>query len=213
MLFVLGGFGRAVGRPDSAFMAKSFVAQGISVAIVEYTLAPIATLDQIVGQIRRALDFLLNDHSDLGYSPQKVFIGGSSAGAHLAAMTLASDLDFQPRNAIKGALLASGLYDLTPLEFCKPNLWLKLDSDAAQRNSPILLPSPTETPFVIFWGETETAEFKRQSTDYVNKISVSGCKVTAFEVSNRNHFNVITTLADPTSQAYRVALDMIETKA
>jgi len=202
LVFIHGGYWRALSRRESAFMAKPFVANGVAVAVIEYTLAPAASLTEIVAQCRRATATLIENASDHPYDQNRIFLAGSSAGAHLAAMSL--------RPEINGALLASGLYDLDPLRFCAPNEWLSLTEDTARENSPMHHPSPTCVPLIFTWGETETAEFKRQSQAYAEKISNAGGMTTQFEVPNRNHFNVITDLADDQSRLFRETLKMIQ---
>lgn len=202
LVFIHGGYWRALSRRESAFMAKPFVANGVAVAVIEYTLAPAASLTEIVAQCRRATATLIENASDHPYDQNRIFLAGSSAGAHLAAMSL--------RPEINGALLASGLYDLDPLRFCAPNEWLSLTEDTARENSPIHHRSPTSVPLIFTWGETETAEFKRQSQAYAEKISNAGGMTTQFEVPNRNHFNVITDLADDQSRLFRETLKMIQ---
>lgn len=202
LTFIHGGYWRALSRRDSAFMAKQFVSHGVAIAVVEYTLAPVATLSEIVDQIRRAVSYLIENPDNLRYDPSRIHLAGSSAGAHLAAMSL--------RPEIKGALLASGLYDLEPLRYCAPNEWLSLTEITAYENSPIHHPAPTNMPIIFAWGETETDEFKRQSRDYAKTISKAGASTTEFEVQNRNHFNVITDLAHDQSRVFRATIKMIQ---
>ena len=202
LVFLHGGYWRALSRRESAFMAKPFVANDVAVAVIEYTLAPTASLTEIVAQTRRAIAHLIENPDTLPYNRNRIFLAGSSAGAHLAAMSL--------RPEIKGALLASGLYDLDPLRFCAPNEWLSLTKETARENSPMHHPSPTGVPLIFTWGETETAEFKRQSQAYADKVKGAGGMTTQFEVPNRNHFNVITDLADDQSRLFRETLKMIQ---
>jgi arylformamidase len=212
-VFIHGGYWRALGRHESAFMAQTFVAQGISVAVVEYALAPAASLDQIVDQVRRAVVYLARNTKKFGYDRQQLFLGGSSAGAHLCAMALTPG--WQPTyglsaDTVKGAVLASGLYDLEPVRLCKPNEWLRLDSNAARRNSPIELPMPIGMPLLITWGGKETGEFKRQSRDYAERARISGGTVIELEVEDRNHFDLIVDLADSNRRLCQTVLAMIK---
>ncbi len=216
MVFIHGGYWRALGRAESGFMAETFVTRGVSVAVVEYSLAPAVSVDHIVQQVRRAIAHLIANAATLGFDPGRVFLGGSSAGAHLAAMAMITD--WQARfglagNAIRGALLASGLYDLEPVRLCEPNAWLRLDRSAALRNSPIHTPPPTGTDLLIVWGGSETDEFKRQSRDYAQMAQEARCNVQAYEVSDRNHFDIVTDLARPDRQLFRDTMAMIRSDA
>ena len=211
-IFLHGGYWRFLGRPDSAFMAESFVEKGVAVAVVEYTLAPLATLDQIVDQIRRAIAFIWHEAERFGINRNRLFVGGSSAGAHLAAMAATTDWPGQfsmPEKTIKGALLASGLFDLEPVRLSAPNAWLKLDKAAARRNSPVHHPAQPDVRFHLAWGGSETDEFKRQSIDYANHLSNRGHPVSCAEAQDRNHFDIITDLADPRRDLFRDTMGMI----
>lgn len=205
-VFIHGGYWRFLGRTDSAFMAGNFTRHGISVAVVEYTLSPNATLDRIVDQVRRSIAFIYRQADVLGFDASRLFVGGSSAGAHLCAMALATDwpgkfgLNTYP---IKGVLLASGLYDLEPVRLCAPNTWLKLDVEAATRNSPIHHKPSGDVDVLVTWGGYETDEFKRQSQEYAQGLKAAGFTPQTLEVADRNHFDIVTDLADPARQLFR----------
>src|SRR5215472_8215254 len=53
--FIHGGYWQRNDKEESTFLAEGPLAHGINVAIVEYTLAPGARMDAIVGEIRQAL--------------------------------------------------------------------------------------------------------------------------------------------------------------
>ena len=89
LVFIHGGYWRALHSQDSVFMAQQFTAHGVAVAAINYTLAPEATLAHIVRQCQYAVTWLLNDATQYGIAPQRTVLAGSSAGAHLAAMLLA----------------------------------------------------------------------------------------------------------------------------
>lgn len=211
-IFLHGGYWRFLSRLESAFMAKTFVGHGVAVAIVEYTLAPVATLDQIVDQVRRAIAHIARNSVSFEVDRSRLFVGGSSAGAHLAAMACATNWDRQfglPADTIKGAILASGLYDLEPVGLCSPNSWLNLDDSSMRRNSPMGLAINPGVSCHLTWGGFETHEFKRQSEGFAQRLVENGSPVTADCVPDRNHFDVITDLADPDRELFRRTLSMI----
>ena len=211
-IFIHGGYWRLLGRKDSAFMAKALGKIGISTAVIEYTLAPEATLDQIVDEIRRAVVWIFNNIKYHGGDPARLFICGSSAGAQLSAMAMTRDWLTEhslPMNILKGGLLLSGLYDLEPVRHCIPNQWLQLDFKAAKRNSPQHLNFAPGPNLHISWGEKETDEFKRQSEEFLAKLQKSGIHVTGSETQNRNHFDIVTDLADPHSELFKIVGSMM----
>ncbi len=213
LVFLHGGYWRLLGRAESAFMAKALAGRGIGTAVVEYSLAPKASLDAIVAQCRRAVAWIHRNIARHGGDPARLFVGGSSAGAQLAAMALATEwgaFPGVPRDVLKGGVLASGLYDLEPVRHCRPNEWLRLDAAAARRNSPLGMALPGEARLLVAWGGQETDEFRRQSRDYSRHLQEAGMEVTCLEIEDRNHFNVVTDLADPGRRLHRAAASLID---
>src|ERR1700736_5574163 len=69
-------------------LAEGAVSHGLNVAIVEYTLAPEARMDRIVGEVRHAISWLHEHLGDYGADPGRIYVAGHSAGGHLTAMTM-----------------------------------------------------------------------------------------------------------------------------
>lgn len=199
LIFVHGGYWRLLSSKESAFMAKPFVMNGISVAAVNYPLAPAATLDAIVLEVQRCVAYLWNQADELQLDRSRFTVCGTSAGGHLAAMLL--DRRWVDRaglsdHPIAAACLISGLFDLEPVRLCHPNEWLFLDRKAALRNSPSVHVSHTHPcPTLVCWAGADTDEFKRQSVDYSKQLADAGFVVDAFEVQERNHFDIVLDLA------------------
>jgi acetyl esterase/lipase len=75
---------------DKDFMTRPFfrhlVAQGHTVMDVAYRLCPEVDIHGIVGDVKRAIAWMKANASRYGVNPEKVVLGGSSAGAHLALL-------------------------------------------------------------------------------------------------------------------------------
>lgn len=213
LVFIHGGYWRALTSQDSVFMARQFTAHGVAVAAINYTLAPQATLAHIVGQCQRALGWLLKDATAYGVAPQRTVLSGSSAGAHLAAMLLApawqAEHGLAP-NALGGGVLLSGLYDLEPVQRCVPNTWLKLSVAQAQALSPMHhLPDP-HLPLYVAVAEHDTDEFKRQSRHYAAACRAHGNPVTWHEAPERNHFSIVLDWMDAQSALFQATMGLIK---
>jgi len=210
--WVHGGYWRMQSKDDACNMAPPFTQAGAIVVVVNYSLTPMVTLDHIVDQVRRAVAWTYRNIGQHGGDPQRFHVGGSSAGAHLAAMVLARGwrrkLDL-PEELVKSALLLSGLYDLTPLPHTFVNEWLKLTPPDAERNSPERWLPEQGCPIVVSYGDTETDEFKRQSADYLELWQAQGFSGQLVHVPGLNHFDIVLELGKFGSPLTQAALGQL----
>lgn len=194
LVFFHGGYWQALSKMESRFAAADCVGRGWAFAAVDYTLAPAASLDQIVEQCRRATRTLIAEAPSLGFDPGRIVVAGSSAGAHLGAM-VAADPELGRRLA--GAVLVSGVFELEPLMLTSVNDALGLDQAAVARNSPLRFDLERFPSTVLVHGSNETEEFKAQTDAFAGHLEASGTSVVSAEVAGRNHFDVVLDLARP----------------
>ena len=213
MVYIHGGYWQELSKEESSFAAPTFQQQGFHYAVIGYTLAPDASLSDIVEENRRAIAWLYTEASRFGYDPEQIYVCGSSAGAHLSMMMLQTKwsdylVDYQG-NIIKGVCAVSGIYDLQPLLSTYVNEALKMDSVEAQANSPLLLPLPKAVPIIIAFGANETSEFKRQSQVMAQKLRAHGFAVRYQQIDGRNHFDVIVELCHESSWLSQQAISLM----
>jgi arylformamidase len=212
LVYIHGGFWRALDKRDHSFVAEPFVAAGVSVVLPNYALAPYASIAQIVQQMVKAVAWIWREADALGVDRQRIALAGHSAGGHLAAMLLACnwrDVERRmPAQPLRGALALSGLYELEPLRhapFLAPDL--KLTEASALQLSPAWMPAPAG-PLLALVGGEESAEFQRQNAlirERWGEAAVPVCET----VPGRNHMNVLHELADPAARAHRLALGLL----
>ncbi len=201
-VFIHGGYWRALSKDDSSFMAPAFIQAGATVVAINYTLAPHATLEQIVQQCRRAIGWIAREIRRYNGNPGHIHVSGSSAGGHLVGMLLTDDWQTQlglPIDVIKSASPISGLFELEPLINTHINAWARLDRAAAHRLSPMRHLPAHGCPLVVSYGSSETAEFARQSDAYLAAWQARGFPGRYVPMPDTNHFNVIMALAKPDS--------------
>lgn len=191
VVFIHGGYWQQLSKNESLFAAIDCLEHGVAFGAVDYTLAPAASLDEIVAECHAALEALVSAAPDHGIDPDRVIVAGSSAGAHLAA-TVGLGANWRP----VATVLVSGIFDLEPLVDTYINDAVGLDLAAARRNSPALATLDDFPRTVIAYGDNETQEFKRQSNDFAALLVAAGTDVDIFEVPGRNHFDVILDLCD-----------------
>ncbi|GAB6843923.1 acetyl esterase/lipase [Methylorubrum rhodinum] len=73
-----GGYWRALPKEGNSFVALGLVSTGISVAVVDYPLGPVVSLDEIVRQTRSAVAWLHRHGREHGLDTSRIHIGVSS---------------------------------------------------------------------------------------------------------------------------------------
>jgi arylformamidase len=212
LVFIHGGYWQELSAADSLFAAQGCVTHGAAFAALDYTLAPNATVAQMVDECCVALDYLFQNAVQLGFDPHRIVVAGSSAGAHLAAMVAPRSPHHSYR--LRGAVLVSGIYELEPLIGTTINDALVLTAASAQAISPALLNAKRFPNIVVCYGEIETAEFKRQSQQFAQQIrreSPVNAGLEAFEVPRRNHFDVIMDLTNEQTALGQATLHLLNT--
>jgi len=157
-IFIHGGYWQNCVKEDFAFVADGPLAKGFNVVLAEYTLAPQASITQIVAEIGRLLDHLKADPDGLGTAGRPVCLSGHSAGGHLTAMHRAHPL-------VTSALAISALVDLEPISLSWLNDKLQLSDEEIAAYSPIHHVG-NGVPTVVAVGAAELPELVRQSDDY-----------------------------------------------
>lgn len=211
-IFIHGGYWRSQAKEDAPIMVKPFTQAGVAVCTLEYTLLPEATLPEVIRQVRSAVAWLYRNGLQYGIDPNRLYIGGSSAGAHLAAMAAAQgwpSLYGLPEDVVKGFAGLSGLYELAPLCQIAPNEWLQLHTDQTARVSPLQHLPRAGLPMVLAVGGLETQGFKNQTTTYEAACRAAGLSVNRVPVPQCNHFDLLCEWAAPQSDLTRAVLDMI----
>ncbi|WP_171208635.1 MULTISPECIES: alpha/beta hydrolase [unclassified Ruegeria] len=192
-VFIHGGYWRALSQRDSAVMAPAIVDAGQSFATLNYTLAPDARLPQMISECRDALLWLAQEAQALGIDPRRITLSGHSAGAHLAAMVMATSADALAKAGLRlrEVILISGVFDLEPISLVSVNEPLQLTPVDIHDLSPILhLPTPGPHYHVTV-AEHDTPEFIRQSREYAEALRKAGHSV-SFELQRgMQHFDII----------------------
>ncbi|MFC3567886.1 alpha/beta hydrolase [Paracoccus simplex] len=183
-VFIHGGYWQSCVKEDFAFCAAGPMARGHDVILAEYTLAPEASMTQIVAEIGRLLD-----HLAPRIAGRPLCLAGHSAGGHLAAM-------HRGHPAVGSVLAISGLFDLEPIGLGALNDKLQLTPAEIAACSPqrhIAAGAPT----LVAVGAGELPELMRQSDDYAAACRRAGQPAALLHVAGCDHFQVLDDLADP----------------
>jgi len=184
LIFIHGGYWQMRAKEAFSLFAAGPMAHGINVALIGYTLAPEATLEQIVAEIHAGIDFLAGRLPELGGDANRIAASGWSAGGHLTAMAMSN-----PR--IKGGVAISGIYDLEPIRHSYLNEKLRLDEAMSLRNSPMMQASGATKPLALTVGAAELPLLRRQTADFAGHRAKYGLPVSYEEIPGADHFSIM----------------------
>ena len=203
LVFFHGGYWQMRAKEDFSLFAGGPMALGINVALIGYTLAPEATLDEIVAEINAGIGFLAGQLPDLGGDAGRIAVSGWSAGGHLTAMALS-----HPK--VGGGIAISGIYDLEPIRHSYLNVKLGLDEAMSHRNSPMLQAAGAMKPLSLVVGGAELPLLRRQTADFACLRAKYGLPVAYEEIPDANHFSVMNELASPTGRITTLIRQLFE---
>ena len=202
LLFIHGGYWQMRAKDFFTMFAAGSMAHGINVALIGYTLAPEATLEQIVAEIHTGIDYLAGRLPELGADAKRLVASGWSAGGHLTAMAM--------RNQhIKGGVAISGIYDLEPIRQSYLNAKLGLDEPMSKRNSPMLLTHAVK-PMALVVGDAELPLLRKQTAEFAGYRANHGLPVIYEEIPGANHFTIMDQMASPTGRITTLIRQVIE---
>jgi arylformamidase len=213
LVFIHGGYWRALDKGDHSFIAPAFTRDGVCVVIPNYALCPAVTVPQITLQMVRALTWTRRNVRLYGGDAGRITVAGHSAGGQLAAMMLAClwqahDSSLPPLVA-RNALAISALHDLEPLmhtPFLQPDL--RLTPEHVRQASPARLPAPAQGTLYSVVGGDESEEYLRQNR--LIRVAGGAERVPMCEaLPGLNHFSVLEALVQPEHRLHQLALDLL----
>jgi arylformamidase len=200
LVFLHGGYWQRNSRELFALLVEGVAAHGWSVAIPGYSLAPDASLTEIVTEISRSLDWLAQNGCSYGISGP-VVLSGWSAGAHLVAMALD-----HPR--VTAGLAISGVYDLAPIRDTGLNNALKLTDQEVARLSPLRLPA-VHKRLDIAYGTAELPALVIDSIKLHESRMAAGAPGKLSPIEGADHFSILGELRRPDGALVEIARKLV----
>jgi arylformamidase len=201
-VYVHGGAWRNGRSADFAFLSEMIVDAGAHSVIVDFN-----SIDDVGGnlmamakQVRSAVAWVYNNADKFGGDKNRLYVTGHSSGGHLTSTIVTCDWqrDFGlPKDIVKGAMLASGMYDLVPVRLSKRSKYVNFTDEIVEELSAIRHLDRLNCPIVVAHGTQETPEFQRQARDFAAAVKAAGKPITFIVGEGYNHFEIQETLASP----------------
>ncbi len=220
-LFLHGGGFREGDRAQYGFVAKPFADHGVISVIASYRLTgggfsyPAQRDDA-----RLAVLWLYHHIARYGGDPERIYIGGHSSGAILAA-DLGVDLGWLehegvPKRVLRAIVPISAPYDLrTPANPVEPNVFWSGYTPSAQTRaeaSPSLhILDPVAAALVVA-GSTENEgydDYVGSSKDFVAELAAHGVQAQFLSLPGAGHRDTVWALGDADSVLFPAVLRLI----
>lgn len=184
-----------------AFMAPPLNARGITFVSLGYRLAPSVSWPIGVLDAADGVGWVYGNIAEHGGNPDRLVVGGHSAGGHYATWLAVRD-DWQsarglPADVIKGAVPVSGVYDFTegngmPV---RPRF---LGEDPANDHDASPIHTIRETPpFLLSWGDRDFPHLISQAKRMALSLEDAGGEVATLVLAGCDHLGASYACGDP----------------
>jgi arylformamidase len=194
--------------------AEMFVGAGAHYIVPDFTSVADAggSLFPMAEQMRRAIAWVWRNAASFGGDPNRLYIGGQSSGAHLAAVALTTNWPREfdvPADIVKGGLCTSGMYELAPVRLSARANYVKFTDAMVEALSPIRHLDRLGAPIIVSYGTYETPEFIRQAKEFAAAVRDAGKLRELVVAENYSHLDLPETLCNPYSLLGDAVLKMM----
>ena len=199
VIFFHGGAFRNGHKEWIGAMAPALTALPAVLVSPNYRLVPRVKIPDAVEDCLDALGWVYGNISRYGGDPNRLYVGGHSAGAYLATMlTLRKDCTERrnvPHESIRGCLAISGVFDMRrgQLDSASPvaRFWDEMlgDDRVADSYSADNYIAGKEVPIYVSLGDREPSYISRECEKIIGRASKVGCLFASETFSNSDHFD------------------------
>jgi len=209
LVFIHGGYWKALDKSSYRFIAAPFVDQNISVCLINYRLIPSVTMEALLQDISSSLAWIQANISSYNGNPEEMVLSGHSAGGHLALMAYLMNKEL--RASIKGICSLSGIFDLGPIKNSYLNEDLHLREEDVEPYSVINKDlGELKCPTLLSVGSAETDLFIKESKNLYEQHK-SRAPLRYHEYPELNHYEMVHKLGDAESPLVKFILHQFQT--
>jgi acetyl esterase/lipase len=198
IIFFYGGAWRSGYKELYRYVAKALARRGYVAVVPDYRIFPEVCYPEFLDDGALVVRWVKDNIAQFGGDPEKIFLKGHSAGAHIAAM-LAIDgrwldkVGLKPRRDIAGLIGIAGPYDYMPLR----DETLKVIFGGADRpeTQPIFHVSPGAPPSLLITGGRDRLVEPGNSTRLAAQLVAAGNSAKVLIYRPVGHYVVIAALA------------------
>lgn len=199
-----------INKENYLFVAQALTAHGYTVVIADYRRYPEVKFDRIMADASQSVTWVRAHIANYGGDPEKIFLMGHSAGAHLAAM-LTFNKDYLPPEtyrSIKGFVGLAGPYDFLPFTdaYQKEVFGSEENYPASQ---PVNFVQGTEPPLLLLYGNNDVTVKLVNIESLTRKVRQAGGCVETHVYGDLDHVELLGALSLPLQNSEPVLADII----
>jgi len=200
VVFFYGGRWSGGDKADYRFVGQALAAKDMIAVIADYRLYPQVRFPAFLEDGAMAVRWVRDHLQIYGGDPDKIFLMGHSAGAHIAAM-LALDERYLvaeglSRTTLRGMVGLSGPYDFLP--FTSEDLReIFAPAADARQTQPIHFVDGNEAPLLLLAGGKDTTVKPANSINLAARVKAAGGQAKLIEYPGRGHAGMLVALAAP----------------
>ncbi|HKK53107.1 MAG TPA: alpha/beta hydrolase, partial [Myxococcota bacterium] len=198
IVFFYGGSWQRGSKESYRFVASQLAERGLVVVLPDYRLHPEVHFPAFVHDAADAVAWALEHASEYGGDPERVFVMGHSAGAHLAALVHYDERFLDQAGADRdpcGFIGLSGPYDFLPL--VSPNLKKIFPSGSREESQPVRFVDGGEGPALLIHGMQDDTVKPRNSASLAEAVRQAGGQADLRIYDDLGHVATLLSLWEP----------------
>jgi acetyl esterase/lipase len=200
VVWFYGGSWRGGKRRFYRFVGEAFAGRGYVVVIPDYRVYPDVRFPEFLEDGARAVAWIRENAARYGGDPDRIFLMGHSAGAHIAAM-LAIDARYLDaaavdRRAVRGFIGLAGPYAFDPLQYRITRPIFEAAADQAA-TMPINQVNGATPPMLLLHGGDDGTVYPVNSEALAARVITSGGSARVVEYPDKGHIGIVLALAAP----------------
>lgn len=200
VLFYYGGSWDSGDKADYKFAAEAFTSNGFIAVIPDYRVYPEVKFPGFMADPAKAARWVKEHIQDYGGDPDRIFLAGHSAGAHIAVM-LALNEEYLAKEGLKpqdfrATIGLAGPYDFLPLRSERLKVIFGPE-DQRWKSQPIEFVTGHNQPMLLLVGLKDTTVWTHNTFNLAAKIKAKGGPVQVVEYPTYGHIDMAAKLAKP----------------
>lgn len=213
IVFFYGGSWDSGSKQDYLFVAEALTAQGYLVVIADYRLYPEVKFPQLMRDPALVIQWVRQHVAEYQGDPQRLFLMGHSAGAHLAVM-LSLNAEYLAMvglhpSMIAGTIGLAGPYDFLPLSSSRLKA-IFAPPDHEWQSQPINFVDGHNPPLFLLTGSQDRTVWPKNTINLAHAVQAKGGQVQWMTYAGYDHIDMIAKLARPLRGDSRLLNDLTQ---